>query len=152
MKKIFLLFCVVTFCLNIHGQVSPQVYDSTLAKELGADEYGMKSYIFVLLLPGSNNLEKGPGRDSIFRGHLKNIGRLADSGKLVIAGPFEDNPKSYRGIFILNVKTISEAKEMLQTDPAVREKLLNPEFYEWYGSAALGEYLKVQKSITKKNF
>jgi uncharacterized protein YciI len=77
---------------------------------------------------------------------------LADIGKLVIAGPFEDNEKSYRGIFILNVKTINEAKELLQTDPAIQSKVLDAELYEWYGSAALGEYLKIQKNITRKHF
>ncbi len=112
----------------------------------------MKSYVFVLLTPGTNKLEKGEVRDSIFRGHRKNIGRLAESGKLVLAGPFGDNEKSYLGIFILNVKTISEAKELLQTDPAIKAKVLDAELFEWYGSAAISEYLKLQKRITKKQF
>jgi uncharacterized protein YciI len=152
MKKLILFFGIVIICLNINAQTGAQVYDSLLAKSLGADEYGMKAYIFVLLTPGSNNLEKGALRDSIFKGHLKNIVRLSESGKLLIAGPLGDNEKSYRGIFILNVKTISEAKELLQTDPAVKAKVLDAELYEWYGSAAISEYLKVQKKIQKKQF
>jgi uncharacterized protein YciI len=150
MKKMFLFIASFIILTQLNGQI--QSYDSILAKKLGADEYGMKSYVFVLLKTGSNNIEKGPKRDSIFAGHLKNIGRLADAGKLVVAGPFEGNDKSFRGIFILNVKTIPEAKELLDTDPAVHAKVLDAELYEWYGSAALGEYLKIQKKITKKNF
>lgn len=138
--------------LKFYGQDQIQAYDSTLANSLGADDYGMKAYVFVLLTPGTNNMEKGAARDSIFRGHLKNIGRLADAGKLIIAGPLGDNAKSYRGIFILNVKTIAEAKDLLKTDPAIKSAVLGAELYEWYGSAAIGEYLKVQKRITKKQY
>ncbi len=152
MKKFILFFLIVLFCYEVNSQSTTEVYDSILAKNLGADDYGMKSYVFVLLKPGTNNLEKGALRDSIFRGHLRNIGRLAESGKLVIAGPLGDNEKSYRGIFILNVKTVDEAKELLLTDPAIKSKVLDAELYDWYGAASIGEYLKVQKKIVKKNF
>lgn len=152
MKKLILFCFVISIVFHPGAKGQSQLYDSTLAKRLGADDYGMKTYVFVLLKSGSNNMEQGAARDSIFRGHLKNIGRLADEGKLVIAGPFGDNDKSYRGIFILNVKTIPEARELLQTDPAVHAKILDSEMYEWYGSAAIGEYLKLHKSIEKKSY
>ena len=70
-------------------------------------------------------------------------------GKLVVAGPFWKNDKSYRGIFILNVSTLEEAGELLQSDPTIREKVLEAELFKWYGSAALPEYLKLQKKIQK---
>ena len=151
-KKLTLFFISSILCINLIGQNTAEVYDSVLAKNLGADDYGMKSYILVLLTPGINHLEKGEKRDSIFRGHLKNIVKMEEAGQLVIAGPFEENDKSYRGIFILNVKTISEAKDMLQSDPAIQSKVLDAELYEWYGSAALSEYLKIQKKISRKQF
>jgi uncharacterized protein YciI len=152
MKKLTLFIISVILSFSLVAQNGTQVYDSVLANKLGADEYGMKTYIFVLLTAGTNHLEQGEKRDSIFRGHLKNIGKLAEQGKLIIAGPFGDNVKSYQGIFILNVKTISEAKELLQTDPAILSKALDAELYEWYGSAALSEYVKIQKRITRKQF
>jgi uncharacterized protein YciI len=152
MKRIFVFLSMFIYFAGLSAQSGTQVYDSVLAKRLGADDYGMKYYVLVILTPGTNQIEKGAVRDSIFRGHRKNIGRLAESGKLVIAGPFGDNEKLYQGIFILNAKTVTEAKELLQTDPAISAKILNAELYEWYGSAAIGEYLKIQKSITRKNF
>lgn len=152
MRKIILFLSIGILCMNIQGQDGTQIYDSTLAKKLGADDYGMKSYVLVLLIPGIYNPEKGALRDSIFNGHMKNIGSLAESGKLVIAGPLGENSKSYRGIFILNAKTISEANEMLQTDPAIKLKVFDAELYEWYGSAAISEYLNVHKKIEKKHF
>lgn len=125
-------------------------YNPELAEKLGADDYGMKSYILVLLKTGSN-----PGTDpdlvqSSFRGHMANIGRLVDEGKLVVAGPLGKNENSYRGIFILDVPTIEEAEELLQTDPAIKAGLLDADLYPWYGSAALSQYLEASDKIWKK--
>ncbi|MCK9413212.1 MAG: YciI family protein [Prolixibacteraceae bacterium] len=148
MKSILVIFSLALFAVSVAGQEVNKLYDPILAKTLGADDYGMKSYIFVLLKSGSNNLGKGSVRDSLIAGHLKNIGRLADSGKLVIAGPMlEVNPMSYRGIFVLNVTTLEEAKTLLQTDPAIKEKIFEAELYKWYGPAALPVYLITQDKI-----
>jgi uncharacterized protein YciI len=152
MKKVMLLALMVVLFLQVNAQSVNSAYDSTLAKKLGADDYGMKSYVFVILKSGTSTTVNPELRDSIFRGHLNNISRLAGMGKLVIAGPLGDNDKSYRGIFIFNVSTIAEAKELLMTDPAVKAKLLDAELYEWYGSAAISEYLKVHDKIAKKKF
>lgn len=149
MKAIILFVTLCFLMYNSNAQSSNTEYDSTLAKTLGADEYGMKSYVFVILKTGTNIVEDKAVRDSIFKGHINNINRLADLGKLVIAGPFGKNDKSYRGLFILNVKSLDEAKELLQTDPAVKAQVFDVELYPWYGSAAISEYLKVHKLIEK---
>lgn len=47
--------------------------------------------------------------------HLKNIEKLADEGKLEIAGPFEGGG----GIFVLNANDQFEAWNYLKTDPAI---------------------------------
>jgi len=60
------------------------------------------------------------------------------------------NDKSYRGIFIFNVKTMEEATALLEADPACKEKLLDAEIYVWYGSAALPEYMKAHEKIGRK--
>jgi hypothetical protein len=58
----------------------------------------------------------------------------------------------YRGLFILNVTNFDEAKKLLETDPAINAKLLEPEMYLWYGSASLQEILSIHKRIQKLNF
>jgi uncharacterized protein YciI len=150
MKHIVIFICLIFNSFILSAQNQNREYDSTLAKNLGADDYGMKSYIFVILRTGPNKLEAGHKRDSLFTGHMNNINRLAEAGKLVIAGPFGVNDKSYRGIFILNVKTKEEANELLKSDPTIKEKIFETELYEWYGSAAISEYLKAHKKIEKK--
>jgi len=154
MKKIFSFFFTVIFlgAVPAFGQSGNPQYDSVLAKTLGADNYGMKKYVFVILKTGLNTRASKALSDSLFAGHMKNINRLADAGKLVVAGPFRKNDQQYRGIFILNVSTIDEAKELLQTDPAIKGGLLSAELIPWYGSAALSEHLKVHDRIWKLTF
>jgi len=52
-------------------------------------------------------------------------------------------------LFILSVKTIEEAKAICETNPAAKEGIFDVELIPWYGSAALGEYIKASEKITK---
>ncbi len=127
-------------------------YNDSLAQALGADDYGMKSYILVLLKTGTNTSTDKALIDSCFSGHMKNIGDLVDQGKMIVAGPLGRNEKTYRGIFILDVTSTQEAEALLQTDPAIHAKFLEPELYNWYGSAALPTYLQSSDKIWKTGF
>lgn len=127
-------------------------YDKELAEKLKGDDYGMKSYVFVVLKSGTNTTTDKKYIDSCFMGHMSNMGKLVKKGELVVAGPFQKNDKTYRGLFILNVTTLEEAKTILATDPAVNAKLLDYELYGWYGSAALPEYLEASEKIWRKKF
>jgi len=128
-------------------------YDEKLAKKLGADDYGMKSYFFVILKTGvsliTDTIDKKLTSE-IFKGHMENIHRLVEEGKLIVAGPFGKNTKNYRGLFIFNnISSEEAAKELLLTDPAIKNGLLDYEIFTWYGSAALPEYLPVSGKIQK---
>jgi len=131
------------------GQSFNPAYDSTLAVSLGADDYGMKKYVLVILKTGTNSTNDKEQIKQLFAGHMSNMEKLVDQGKLIVAGPIGKNEKTYRGIFILNTSTFEEANLLLESDPAIKEKLLEPEFYNWYGSAALPEYLKASDKIWK---
>lgn len=150
MKRSLIIALLSLLVVSVYGQSDNPRYDKALADSLGADDYGMKPYVLVMLKTGSNKVEDKPTLDSLFRGHMANIHRLADNGKLVVAGPLKKNDKTYRGIFIFNVRTIEEASALLQTDPAIQSKMLDAELYQWYGSAALPEYLKYHERIEKK--
>lgn len=147
MTRIFLIALILPVILTAQGN-NPK-YDSTLAKSLGADDYGMKSYILVILKTGDNKTTNKDFVQKCFRGHLDNISKLAETGKLIVAGPLGQNENSYRGIFILNTASLEEANELLQSDPAIKEDLLRAELYNWYGSAAIAEYLPYSDKIWK---
>ncbi len=131
--------------------ISNPNYDKTLVEKLRGDEYGMKTYFLVILKTGTNATTDKEFIAESFRGHMDNINRLVAEGKLIIAGPLKKNENNYRGIFILNnLKTIEEAKEILQTDLAIKNGLLDYEIFTWFGSAALPEYLPFSDKIWKK--
>ncbi|MNK32688.1 YciI-like protein [compost metagenome] len=154
MKKLLLLTCLIAAALTMQAQdkKAKVPYDEALAKKLGADDYGMKMYIMVILKSGTNTTETKAKTDSLFAGHMANMGKMVEQNKLVIAGPMGKNDKNYRGIFILNTKSMDEAKQLLENDPAIKAKLLEPELYNWYGSAALSEYLPFHDKVQKKSF
>lgn len=125
-------------------------YDAELAQKYGADDYGMKSYVLVILKSGSNSSSNKQAIADAFRGHLDNISKLVEEGKLIVAGPMGKNENNYRGIFILNVESTEEAALLLQSDPAIKENYLDAEMYSWYGSAALPSYLQDSDKVWRK--
>jgi uncharacterized protein YciI len=128
-------------------------FDKELAEKLGADDYGMKSYYFVVLKTGPEKNKNKEFVNEAFSGHMSNINRLVKEEKLIVAGPFGKNNDQFRGLFILNnVKTEEEAKEILETDPAIKSGLLSYTIYPWYGSAALPMYLPYSEKVTKSKF
>ncbi|MBS1528348.1 MAG: hypothetical protein JST19_22065, partial [Bacteroidetes bacterium] len=118
MIRIFLIGLLCAASLNCLAQSNNPEYDAGLAKKLGADEYGMKTYVMAFLKTGPNRLKDSAARAELQKAHLKNIIRLADEGKLIVAGPFLDD-QDIRGIFIFNVSSVEEAKKLTETDPAV---------------------------------
>lgn len=124
-------------------------YDSVLAAETGADEYGMKKYVMAFLRKGPNREKDSLKRAELQRAHLDNIGRMAKEGMLVVAGPFLDD-SDIRGIYIFNVATVEEAKKLTETDPLIQSGGLVMELKPWYGSAALMKVVDIHDRIAKK--
>jgi uncharacterized protein len=148
-RNLFIALLVITGTSCFAQSKNPQ-YDAQLAQKLGADEYGMKTYVIAFLKTGPNRLKDSAARADLQMAHLKNIIRLADEGKLIVAGPFLDN-QDIRGIFIFNVSTVEEAKKLTETDPAVKAGTLIMELHPWYGSAALVEAYHLHKKVEKKS-
>jgi uncharacterized protein YciI len=145
--KIFLFLCCLVAALPLVGQESA-AYDAELAGELGADDYGMKSYVLVILKEGTKTDFTEERRKELFTGHQNNMRKWAEQGKLIVAGPFYPNENGLEGIFILDID-INEANETLSSDPAISANALSYEAYRWYGSAALPVYLDTHYKIEK---
>lgn len=124
-------------------------YDAALAEKLGADEYGMRAYVLVILRTGPTPVAKGEARDAMFRGHFANMKRLAGEGTLVLAGPL-DGVDGWRGLFVLAVDSIDAAKAAVATDPVVIQGEMVPEFHTYYGSAGLITINELHGRISKK--
>ena len=57
MKRILITALLISASLLAAAQENTPEYDSTLARKLGADERGMKSYILVILKTGPAKIE-----------------------------------------------------------------------------------------------
>ena len=125
-------------------------YDAQLAERLKADPYGMGRYVMAFL-------KRGPNRDldslkaaQLQAAHMENIGRMAEAGKLLLAGPFMDDG-DIRGIYIFDVQSVEEAKALTETDPAIQAGSLVMELHPWYGSAAVREINNLHQRISQAN-
>lgn len=131
--------------------VSESTYDAALATELGADDYGMRSYVLAILKTGPNDasITDEAKRKELFAGHFANMGVMAEAEQLVLAGPL-DGKMQRRGIYVFNVKSIEAAQELIKADPAIAAGIFEVELHQYYGSAALMAIQKTHTKIQKK--
>jgi uncharacterized protein YciI len=147
--KLFLLTLILMSATSALAQDKVE-YDSALAKRLGADERGMKMYVFCILKTGPKDAEiKGEEREKIFAGHFANIEHMASAGELAVAGPFRKNDKNYRGLYIFNVETVEAAEKMVVSDPAVKAGVFLYELTPLYCTAGLMMINETHKRIAK---
>ncbi|MCF8258394.1 MAG: YciI family protein [Flavobacteriales bacterium] len=161
MKTLLILFAAVLILVSCSSGPAPisepatatampeTTFDSTLAAQLGADQYGMRKYVMAFLKKGPNRDRTKEQADSLQRAHMDNIIRMAEAGKLVVAGPFFDDGE-VRGIYIFAVNSLEEAEALTNTDPAIQAGSLEMELREWYGSAALMQVNEVHKRVQKE--
>ena len=148
MKKLILSLAFIFSVVSL--SFAQEKYDDALAKKLGADEYGMKKYVIAFLYRGDRVSEYSETeRNEIQKGHMANIAKLAEAGKMILAGPFFGN-EELRGLFFFAVESLEEAKVLTESDPAVKAGVLKMDLKEWYGSAALGMVVEISEKIAKK--
>lgn len=137
---------------DLYQQITAPVtaYDSTMAAGVGADQYGMKRYVMAFLKRGPNRGQDSLTAANLQKAHMQNINRMANEGKLVLAGPFFDDG-DVRGIYIFNVSTVEEARALTETDPAIQAGRLAMELHPWYGSAVLPLITPLHRRLEKKS-
>lgn len=69
-------------------------------------------------------------------GHFANMSRLAEQGKLILAGPFAEDPQQWRGLFVFAVSDSEQAKALTACDPVIINGEMVAEYHRWYRSAA----------------
>ncbi len=98
------------------------------------EEYEMTTYYVGFLYRGPHwSPEDTPERAKIQEGHMAHIRKMAETGKLVLAGPFLDDGE-LRGMFVFRVASLEEAKALAEQDPAVQSGRLRLEWRPWLGA------------------
>ena len=111
-----------------------------LATGVSAQEkpFQMDHYVMVFLYRAPNR-PNIPEADSnkIQEGHMANIRHMAEIGKLLLAGPFEDNG-DLRGLFLFKPGvSIDEVKKLVDADPAVKAGRLRYELHPWFAAKGI---------------
>jgi uncharacterized protein YciI len=87
-------------------------------------------HTFAFLRVGPKRGEfTGAPLQELMRGHMANIGVLAEEGKLCVAGPMgQNNPEpELRGIFIFTTSDVREAQALCEGDPSIEAGVLAAE-------------------------
>jgi uncharacterized protein YciI len=101
-------------------------------------KFQMEHYVMVLLYRAPNR-PSIPDAESnkIQEGHMANIQHMAAIGKLLLAGPFEDNA-DLRGIFLFKPGvSMDEVKQLVEADPAVKAGRLRYEIHPWFAAKGI---------------
>jgi len=97
-------------------------------------EFEMTTYYVAFLYRGPAwSPEETPERARIQEGHMANIRKMGESGKLLVAGPFTDDG-DLRGLFVFRTGSLEEAKAMAEQDPAVKAGRLRLEWHPWFAA------------------
>ena len=67
MKTYLIIVLFLTASLLGVAQDLSHEYDSTMASQLGADDYGMKTYVLVILKTGPSDIQDKVLRDSLLK-------------------------------------------------------------------------------------
>jgi uncharacterized protein YciI len=92
----------------------------------------MERYSLVILKRPANGGPAVADPAELQRQHLGHLSAMARAGKLVVAGPFDDqtDPRM-RGLCIYRT-SIDEARRLAQDDPAVKAGRLEVEVLSWW--------------------
>ena len=71
--------------------------------------------------------------EEIQQAHLAHLRQLAKAGKLLVAGPLDDQPDPrLRGLELFRAGSLEEAKRLAEEDPAVKAGRLEAVVMTWY--------------------
>ena len=100
-------------------------------------EYEMTTYYVGFLYRGESwTPEETPEIEQLQRDHLANIERLAETGKLLLAGPFTADT-DLRGMFVFAVDSMEEARALCDSDPMVQAGRLRVDLRPWYSAKGI---------------
>lgn len=134
MKKVTFAFLLLTFALATLAQEQRE-----FSYTEGDTTYTMKRYVFMMLDSGDAKSKDSTEAAKFQELHMAHLNKLAQDGKLIVAGPFEGGG-DHRGLLIFDVETVEEALKLEGEDPSVKSGRLKMNAFYWWG--AKGTILK----------
>lgn len=132
-----LAFFLASACIERIERTQNNPTDTLTAAQ---SKYEMITYYLVILRRGPKwTANITPEIEELQRQHLAHINQMAETGDLTLAGPFleQTGDKALAGLFIFKVESKQAAKELTESDPAVKAGRLVYEIYPWLGPSTL---------------
>lgn len=111
-----------------------------------------KSYVFSYLVLDEPEKLSEEEMGTAMQGHFANMGKMADAGDLLIAGPLAE-PRidmTYRGIFVFSTGDIEKGKSLFASDPSVKAGVFKPEMYVITCDEPLGELTRLEQEYEQR--
>jgi uncharacterized protein YciI len=128
------LVLAATMAIKAPGAPPSQPKANPPASQPAAPPPNLESYQLVILQRPEHPREYPEDKlEEIQRAHIAHLREMAKAGKLLVAGPLDDQPDPrMRGIEIFRVGSLEEAKRLAADDPAVKAGRLEPVVMTWY--------------------
>ncbi len=140
MNRMLLMLFLLAVSVSAQDKKGTKELPKPSGSELKEEKkWEMKQYHLVLLKRGPIRNQDSATAALLQKGHMENITRLYNEGKIDIAGPMM-NDGDIRGIFVFNVASYEEVLSLCNTDPAIKAGRLSVEILPWY--AAKGSVLR----------
>jgi len=133
-------FALAAFTLALAAAAAAQVPAASPAAatspapgewKAGEPPPSMATYYLVMLVKGPKwTPETSPALEQLQKDHLAHLRKLAQSGKLVLAGPLTDGG-TIRGLCVFKAASLEEARALEDDDPAVKAGRLAIEAHPW---------------------
>ena len=92
----------------------------------------MERYTLVLLKRPADGGAKVADPEALQRQHIGHLQAMARAGKLVVAGPFDDQTDPRLRGMCLYRTSLEEARRLAHEDPAVKAGRLEVEAFSWW--------------------
>ncbi len=128
---VLIILCLLAACAQQNEGLESNAEKDTLAtKQFGTEDYEYRTYYMGFLKRGEQRDQDSAEVMRLQKEHLAYMSKLADEGKLAIAGPFMDDGDT-RGIVIYSVDSLKDARALAMGDPAVQAGRLSVEIRPW---------------------
>jgi len=93
----------------------------------------LQQYLYRIQPARPEMLSEGPTQDEerIVEEHFEYLKHLMDKGTLILAGRTLNNDYSSFGIAIFKASTLAQAREVVSSDPAVKNRVMRAELYPY---------------------
>jgi myo-inositol-1(or 4)-monophosphatase len=100
-------------------------------------EWAMRQYVVAFLYSGPNPVDDPEESKKMMKGHLANIQRLHDEGKIILAGPYLSKT-DLRGYFLFDTDSVEAAQAWCDSDPAIAAGVFRVDLHPWYSAKGIG--------------